>query len=67
MLPRLQAEEDLRIVAAVAAGTGSMREQDRRSYMRQLSRQAGAVQAGPLTVGHLRAMGVRVREVPAGA
>jgi hypothetical protein len=38
MLPRLQAEEDLRMVSAVAAGVGSMKDADRRSYLRRLAR-----------------------------
>jgi hypothetical protein len=42
MLPRLQAEEDLRMVSAVAAGVGSMKDADRMAYLRRLTRTMGA-------------------------
>lgn len=38
MLPRLQAEEDLRIVSAVAAAFGSMQAAERKRYLRRLQR-----------------------------
>ena len=60
MLPRLQAEEELRLIAAVAAGTGAMKKNDQKSYLRRLASLAGTPKKRPTTLAELQQMGFRV-------
>lgn len=64
MLPRLQAEDDLRLVNAVAAGTGSMSRADLGSFLRERQRAARARREAPQTTADLEKLGVRVERVP---
>lgn len=67
MLPRLQAEEDLRLVGVVAAGTGSMKRHNLTGFLRDLTRQARSARterAQPVSSAELAAIGIRVVEVP---
>lgn len=60
MLPKLQAEEDLRVVGAVAAGTGSFKKkEDHRKYMQSL---LNLVRPAPKlrTLADLMGAGIRV-------
>lgn len=41
MLPKLEAEDELRMVRVAAAANGSMRKTDRDDYLRRLRRQVG--------------------------
>lgn len=65
MLPRLQAEEDMRAVNVVAAGTGSLRDSDRRTYLADLRRAAtsGLRRSEKPTRKDLAAIGIKVEEV----
>lgn len=61
MLPRLEAEQDLRFFQAVSAGTGSMRAANARSWLADLRRRMGRRGATrPKTAAEWKAMGMRV-------
>lgn len=64
MLPRLEAERDLKAVQAVAVGTGSMKPEPARRYLDSLRRAAGTGKAGlrPKTAADWKAAGMRVTE-----
>lgn len=64
MLPRLEAEEDLRLVSAVAAGTGSFKNAaDHRRYLGLLARATRP--SGPArSTSELQALGVKVIREP---
>lgn len=66
MLPRLRAEEELGAFRAVAAGSGSMKKATLRSYLNQLGRDAGTRRAVRASLTDVRALGIRVKEVPCG-
>jgi hypothetical protein len=70
MLPRLQAEEDLRTVSAVAAAFGSMKDAERKRYLRRLERAMGSdvADASSRRGGDPWGLGIPVvREVVSGA
>ena len=45
MLPRLQAEESLRFITAIAVGGGHLKRQESRRVLRQLTRQVGRTES----------------------
>ncbi|MEQ8834269.1 MAG: hypothetical protein RIB67_07465 [Miltoncostaeaceae bacterium] len=67
MLPRLQAEEDMRAVRNLALGTGRMQREDARRAQAELRRQAEGgrrAPARPARPDELMAAGVGVRRAP---
>lgn len=63
MLPRLSAEERMDQVSATAAGSGTMKDNDRREFMDSLKRAAhrpGLVKKA--TKADLASLGIRVEE-----
>jgi hypothetical protein len=64
MLPRLEAEEDIRLVNALAAGSGSLRKHDLQSYLRGLERDARPRQPRRVaSEAELAGMGIEVVRV----
>jgi hypothetical protein len=67
-IPRLQAQESLRLAAAVAVGSGVLKRDDARAMVREWERQAdGGRKRQPAlkaTPDDLQAMGVSYRVVP---
>lgn len=67
MLPRLQAEEELRAIAAVAVAAGSLTQEAARDHIRALEERAamGRERARKPSVAELAAIGIEVEEVKA--
>lgn len=66
MMPRLQAEEELRAISALAVGTGAARAEDRRAHMRALTRTAEGSARRRATMADLDALPIAIQEVPVG-
>jgi hypothetical protein len=65
MMPRLDAEEQLGQVSALAVGTGSAKKSEADKYLRDLRRMAkGEKKPTARTVDELRAMGIPVTFTP---
>lgn len=63
MLPRLQAEEQLRDYETTAAGAGQMKDADRKQFARDLRHQAsGPRRAKKASTADLAAIGITVEE-----
>lgn len=65
MIPKLQAEEDMRSIMVVSAGSGSMKRSDHRAYISQLKKRAGAHDSNVTkieTFGDLESLGIPVIE-----
>lgn len=65
MLPRLQAEESLRLATAIALGSGTLKKSDAQAIRSDLVRQAEPARAGrPLTpserLSAAESLGIRV-------
>jgi len=66
MMHRLQAEEQLAAIEAVALGSGTVKKNDRRAAISRLQRQARAGgRAAKATPAMLQMIGIKVIEVPA--
>lgn len=62
MLPRLQAEETLMLRAAVASGTGSMKPEADREWLKAMQKQSGAPAGRRIrTLDDLRSIGIPVK------
>lgn len=66
MLPRIEAEEQLSRVTAIALGTGAVQKHEARRALAQLERQAGGVRrkAAKASPETLMAMGIAVTVLP---
>lgn len=65
MLPRLRAEEELRLVNAIAAGSNHLKPHALRDYLRGLEASLGLSDRRPITEARAQAIGIRVHRVPA--
>ena len=61
MLPSLRAEEQLEAVDTAAAGSGSMKTADRKQFIKDLRRRAGALRPTKrASAADLQALGIRL-------
>jgi len=64
-IPKLQAQEDLRMMTAVALGSGRVDKRDSDRAISRMERAAGYAQkARKMTLDEIRALGIKVVEVP---
>jgi hypothetical protein len=67
MLPRLEAEEDLRLIANIAAGNGLLKRHAADEHRRELLKRANVgVPTRKASLSDVESMGIRVRKVPRG-